>query len=146
MYFQLSGLQELTRKIEARTARIQEARRLLEEEVEKIKQDIARRLKGPEKEFADKLDISYDGDSIILSLPYVIGINKRKQRKVTARKIHNPYWGLPDWYQPFQDALFDNGYTDISPAKGAGITSSGSKAPNVRITAKFPESFLRQLI
>jgi len=145
MLFKLSGLQELTRKIEARTAKIQDARRLLEEEVEKVKQEIASRFKGSESEFASHLKIEYSGDSIILSLPYRIGTNRKGKPKVSARKVHNPYW--PQFsYQPFQDALSARGYTDIEPSSGSPIQPSGSRAPNVRISAKFPESFLRQLI
>jgi hypothetical protein len=145
MLFQLSGLQELSRKIEARIARVQDAKRLLEEEVEEVRQDIAGRFKGAESEFASHLKIEYEGDSIILSLPYHIGINKNGKPKVSARKVHNPYW--PQFsYQPFQDALLARGYTNIEPHPGSAIEPSGSRAPNVRIKAKFPDSFLRQLI
>jgi hypothetical protein len=146
MLFQLSGLQEASRMIETKIIGItQRAKTMLEQEVEELRQDIASKFRGAEAELASYLKIEHEGDSIILSLPYNIGMNRKGKPKVSARKANNPYW--PQFVnQPFQDALSARGYIDIEPSSGSPIQPSGSKAPNVRIKAKLPQAFINRVL
>jgi hypothetical protein len=145
MIIRLSGLQEASRRIEvAVTGLIDRAKKVIQQEVEELEIQINAQL---ESDLKGLLKIEVSGDSIILRLPFEGRTGK------TARWQHNPkFWskygkakGI-SLHQPFQDVLTRRGYTNISPGRGDPIESSSGSAPNVRITAKLPDSIIQEIV
>jgi hypothetical protein len=143
MIIRLSGLQEASRRIEiAVIGLIDRAKKIIQQEVNELELEINSRL---DSDIKGHLKIETSGDSIILSLPYVIGTTDKGKTKISARKKHNPYWSQFR-LQPFQDVLASRGYTNISPGRGEAIEPSRGSAPNVRITAKLPDSIIQEIV
>lgn len=145
----LSGLRDVSRKMEVmQNALLRISTKGLKQEAERLKQDIMRRFKGGDHVLADYMYVEIEGDTITVGLQYYR--NERwgnGKRKVTAWKGHNPFWAKNFFgYQPFQDALKEAGYEEISPAPKVAIQNSEGTAPEVHITAKITNQVIDRIM
>jgi hypothetical protein len=139
----LKGLDSTARYIEVRVkGLIEHTKKVLAEEVNELQQAIDMKFSGDASMLRGKLEITRDGDTISLSLPYIIGTSSKGKPIRSVRKQHNPHWTEFN-VQPFQKAMEERGYTNIHPV--GDIEPSGGKVPNIRITANLPADLIRRM-
>jgi hypothetical protein len=123
-------IQELVSKVESGTLK----------ECERVKGHI-QGIMADHGEAGLALFVKLDAETKTVYLQFEMG-----NGKYTSRKRHNPIWGKPNLYQPFQQALFDLGYEDIEPGLGKAIPKTyGEIAPGIRITARMGPEVIERI-
>lgn len=122
-------IQEMISKVESGTLK----------EIELVRDHIQTKMRGG-GDSALVPFVKVDPEEKIVYLQFDMG-----NGKYSARKKHNPHWKVFK-YQPFQLALAELGYEDISPGLGEAIpVTFGNIAPSIRITARMGPSVIERI-